>query len=55
MGHDTEHCFVLKNIVQDSIDKNLLTEDKKEDQSSWSSSIIQKLTTLALSQFSILL
>ena len=34
MGHDTEHCFVFKNIVQDGIDKNLLVEDGKKDQSS---------------------
>ena len=45
MGHDTEHCFVFRNIVQDCIDKNLLAEDEKEDQSSWScfSSIIQEI------------
>ena len=31
VGHDTENCFVLKNIVQDCIDKKLLVEDEKED------------------------
>ena len=30
VGHDTEHCFVLKNIIQDCIDKNLLIEDEEE-------------------------
>ena len=32
VGHDTEHCFVLKNIIQDCIDKNLLIEDEDEQQ-----------------------
>ena len=32
VGHDTEHCFVLKNIIQDCIDKNLLIEDEEEEQ-----------------------
>ena len=32
VGHDTEHCFVLKNIIQDCIDKNLLIEDEDEEQ-----------------------
>ena len=31
MGHDTEHCFVFKNIPQDYIDKKLLVEDEEED------------------------
>ena len=26
VGYDTENCFVLKNIIQDYIDKNLLVE-----------------------------
>ena len=31
MGHNTENCFVLKNIVQDYIDKNLLVEGDEEE------------------------
>ena len=30
MGHDTEHCFVLKHLVQDCIDKSILVEDEDE-------------------------
>jgi hypothetical protein len=32
IGHDTENCFVLKNIVQDRIDKNILGKNKTADQ-----------------------
>ena len=32
IGHDTENCFVLKNIVQDRVDKNILGENKTADQ-----------------------
>ena len=31
-GHDTERCFVLKNIVQDYIDKELLVPEEGEEQ-----------------------
>ena len=31
VGHSTENCFVLKNIVQDLIDKNLLVEGEEEE------------------------
>ena len=31
VGHDTDHCFVLKNIVQDCIDKNLFVEGREEE------------------------
>ena len=31
VGHNTENCFVLKNIVQDLIDKNLLVEGEEEE------------------------
>ena len=30
VGHDTENCFVLKNIIQDCINKNILIEDKED-------------------------
>ena len=29
-GHDTEYCFVLKHLIQDCIDKNILIEDEEE-------------------------
>ena len=29
VGHDTENCFVLKNIIQDCIDKNILIGDEE--------------------------
>jgi hypothetical protein len=29
-GHDTEHCFILKNIVQDCLDKNLFVKNEEE-------------------------
>ena len=32
VGHDTERCFVLKNIVQDYIDKELLVPEEREGQ-----------------------
>ena len=32
VGHNTENCFVLKNIVQDLIDKNLLVEGEEEEE-----------------------
>ena len=32
IGLDTENCFVLKNIVQDHVDKNILGESKMADQ-----------------------
>ena len=32
VGHDIDHCFVFKNIVQDCIDKSLLAEDEEEDE-----------------------
>ena len=32
MGHDTEHCFFFKNVVQDCIDRELLMKDKEESQ-----------------------
>ena len=31
VGHDTENCFVLKNIIQDYIDKNLLVEGAEDE------------------------
>jgi hypothetical protein len=31
VGHNTENCFVLKNIVQDLIDKNLLVEGAEDE------------------------
>ena len=31
VGHNTENCFVLKNIVQDLIDKNLLIEGAEDE------------------------
>ena len=37
MGHDTEYCFVLRNIIQDYIDKNILLEGKEEDKAANSS------------------
>jgi hypothetical protein len=30
-GHDTELCFVLKHMIQDCIDRNLLVEDEEEE------------------------
>jgi hypothetical protein len=30
VGHDTENCFVLKNIIQDCINKNILIEDEED-------------------------
>ena len=32
VGHDTDHCFVFKNIVQDCVDKSLFVEDEEEDE-----------------------
>ena len=29
-GHDTEHCFDFKNIVQDCLDKNLFVKNEEE-------------------------
>ena len=31
VGHDTENCFVLKNIIHDYIDKNLLVEGAEDE------------------------
>jgi hypothetical protein len=33
VGHDAEHCFVLKNIIQDFIDKEILVPEEEEEQS----------------------
>ena len=30
VGHDTDYCFVFKNIVQNYIDKNFFVENEKE-------------------------
>ena len=30
IGHNTDHCFIFKNIVQDCLDKNLFIKIKEE-------------------------
>ena len=44
-GHDIEHCFVFKNIVQDYIDKNFFVKGEKEYQSTVFAKSQQKSST----------
>ena len=54
MGHDTEHCFVLKHLVQDCIDKSILVEDEEEGKLEILSASFPKHSTSTISEHSFL-